>query len=131
MSGYLLDTHIWLWYLAGDERLPGSLKDELDRSREECWLSPISVWELGHLVQRQRFTIRGEVRDWFAAASRELPLRDAPISHEIALVSHLVDLPHRDPADRLLAATTIVYELTLVTVDRRLADARWLPTRSA
>jgi PIN domain nuclease of toxin-antitoxin system len=39
-------------------------------------------------------------------------------------------LPHRDPADHFLAATTLVYDLTLITVDGRLTQATWLPTRS-
>jgi PIN domain nuclease of toxin-antitoxin system len=40
-------------------------------------------------------------------------------NHEVAIQSRRVDLPHRDPADRLLAATAIVYDLTLVTADDR------------
>jgi PIN domain nuclease of toxin-antitoxin system len=49
---------------------------------------------------------------------------------EVALVSHELALRHRDPADRFLAASALVYDLTLLTVDERLRRARWLPTRS-
>lgn len=45
-------------------------------------------------------------------------------------MSQEIDLGHRDPADHFIAATAIVYELTLLTVDQRLTKARWLTTRS-
>jgi PIN domain nuclease of toxin-antitoxin system len=40
----------------------------------------------------------------------------------------LIDLPHQDPADRFLAATARVYDLTLVTADERLLGARRVST---
>ena len=40
----------------------------------------------------------------------------------------LNNLPHKDPADRFIAATALVYGLRLMTDDKRLLDASWLPT---
>ena len=71
------------------------------------------------------------LRDWVAEALTHFPLREAPLNHEIALKSHEIQLPHRDPADHLLAATALVYELRLVTFDARLQGLGWLPTLSA
>ena len=51
---------------------------------------------------------------------REQPFRQAPLNHEVAIQSRLVTLPHEDPADRFLAATAAVFELTLVTADEKL-----------
>ena len=45
--------------------------------------------------------------------------REAPLTHEIALVARQLPL-HQDPADRILAATAEVLDLTLVTADERL-----------
>ncbi|MEE8585393.1 MAG: PIN domain-containing protein [Acidobacteriota bacterium] len=42
--------------------------------------------------------------------------------------SREIDLPHQDPADRFLAATALIYQMTLLTVDTRLIDADWLQT---
>ncbi len=72
--------------------------------------------------------IDGAYRDWVEAAQRALPLREATLNREVAETSLEVTLPHPDPADRFLAATALVYDLTLCTVDRRLSAARWLPT---
>lgn len=130
MTAFLLDTHIWFWYLVGSDRLPAGLRQELDRSMEACWLSPISVWELGMLAARGRVHLHTNLRQWVARAYAQFPLKEAPLNHEVALTSHEIALPHRDPADHFLAATTLVYDLTLMTVDGRLMQAAWLPTRS-
>ena len=124
----LLDTHTWFWYLTGSPRLPGLHRQLLDRAPESRWLSPICVWEMTMLVERGRIRIQGEPRDWVTRAFRSVPLRQATLNHEVALLSREVDLPHRDPADRFIAATALVYDLVLLTVDARLAEAPWLPT---
>lgn len=98
--------------------------------RGDCWLSPVSVWELGKLAERGRVEIAGDYRDWVVEAGRAFPLREATLNNEIALTSLELELPTRDPADRFLAATALVFELELVTLDRELLEAEWLPTRS-
>lgn len=126
----LLDTHIWLWYLHRHRELPSSLKERIDAAPDDVWLSPISVWEVGLLHERGRFDLGMSLRDWLADVRRHLPTRWAPITDEVAAVYHEIDLAHRDPADRFLAATGLVYDLPLMTADRRLIDAEWLPTIS-
>jgi len=130
MTAFLLDTHIWFWYLIGSARLPAGLRQALDLARDSCWLSPISVWELGMLAARGRIRLDTPLRQWVARAQTQFPLKEAPLNQEVALTSHEITLSHRDPADYFLAATTLVYELTLMTVDGRLTQAPWLPTRS-
>jgi PIN domain nuclease of toxin-antitoxin system len=128
---YLLDTHIWIWYLGEYGELPAGLRAALDEAQGELWFSPISVWELCLLHERRRVELDDEPRPWVEDAMRRLPLKEAPVTREVALVSRELELPHRDPADRFLAASALVYELTLVTLDERLRAATWLPTRSA
>jgi PIN domain nuclease of toxin-antitoxin system len=45
---------------------------------------------------------------------------DAPLNREVAILSRFIALDHEDPADRFLAATAALYELTLITADERL-----------
>lgn len=130
MSGYLLDTHVWYWHLDGSPRLPDGLRRLIEREAETCWYSPISVWELGVLVERGRLELRPDVRTWVADSIEALPLHEAPLTTDIALLAPEVGLAHRDPADRFLGATALVHELTLLTVDERLTRARAIPTRS-
>ena len=41
----LLDTHIFLWYISGDGRLPTAMKDAIRDPSNEAYLSVVSVWE--------------------------------------------------------------------------------------
>lgn len=130
MSRVLLDTHIWFWYLTGSDRLPPGLREGIADAEGLPWLSPVSVWELGLLVERGRVELDRSVREWVEDARRELPVEEAGMNTEVALTSHEIDVGHRDPADRFLAATALVFDLTLLTVDDRLATLDWIPTRS-
>ncbi|MDZ4260003.1 MAG: type II toxin-antitoxin system VapC family toxin [Gemmatimonadales bacterium] len=123
----LLDTHIWLWSLLEPERLTPSVQTALRDPDTEIWLSPISIWEAILLVERGRITIAGDPRIWVREMVHALPRREAPLTHDVAIMSRQIDLAHQDPADRFLAATAIVFDLTLVTADERLLAAPDLP----
>lgn len=128
---FLLDTHVWFWYLVGSDRLPPGLRDAIDDALGELWLSPISVWELCMLDERGRVRLEPDRRSWVEEALGRLPLEEASLNREVALVSSEVELAQRDPADRFLAATALVFGLTLLTVDERLTNAPGIPTRSS
>lgn len=131
VRGYLLDTHVWLWHLLADDRLSRRARKLIDDSLAECWLSPISIWETRMLIERGRFHVQGDFRAWVERADESLPLRPAPLVDEVAMACFETDVPHRDPADRFLAATAVVYGLSLITADRRLLRSRSLATVAA
>lgn len=124
----LLDTHIWLWSLLEPARLSRRVTKALEDEGNQLWLSPISVWELLVLVEKGRVRLEQEPGQWIAAAMQAAPLSEAPITHEVALETRRLVLPHRDPADRFLAATARVFGLTLVTADRSLPALKGLST---
>ncbi|HEY3974434.1 MAG TPA: type II toxin-antitoxin system VapC family toxin [Candidatus Sulfotelmatobacter sp.] len=111
----LLDTHIWLWSLREPDRLGKRTKHELDNPANELWLSPISTWEALVLHEKGRVRLEGDLDEWVADATARF--RMAPLTHEIVAASSRLSLPQRDPADRFLAATAKVLDLTLVTAD--------------
>lgn len=120
----LLDTHMWLWSLLEPARISARVASALEAPGTELWLSPISVWETMILIQRGRLRVDGDPVTWINSSLRASPTREAPLTREVAIRSAVVKLPHRDPADRFLAATALVQELTLVTADRRLLRSR-------
>ncbi len=83
-------------------------------------MSPVSAWELALLVERGRVRLDRPVAAWVDEALRRSDLRDAPFDRQVALRSRDIGLDHDDPADRFLAATAAVHDLTLVTADTRL-----------
>jgi len=114
----LLDTHIWLWSVEDPSRLGRRVLQELRNPQNERWLSPISTWELLILHAKKRIRLSGNISSWIARATA--PFQEAPLTHDIALSSRNLPLSHEDPADRFLAATAHVFDLTLVTADARL-----------
>jgi len=114
----LLDTHIWLWSLREPTRLGRRVRNELAKVQNELWLSPVSTWEILLLNSKGRIRLHENPSNWIARATANL--REAPLTHEIVLAAHQLPLPHSDPADRFLAATAEVLDLTLVTADERL-----------
>jgi len=94
------------------------IQQELRNPANELWLSPISTWEALTLHAKGRIRLAGNLVEWVARATA--PLHEAPLTHEIALAARLLPLPAQDPADRFLAATAQILDLTLVTADARL-----------
>ena len=116
----LLDTHILLWSLFEPSKLTDAVRKQLDHLANELWISPISTWEIILLVEKGRVILDSDPEGWLREVFKTIPFKEAPINHEVAIRSRALNLPHQDPADRFLAATAIVYDLTLVTADERL-----------
>ena len=120
----LLDTHIWLWSHLDPGRIGKRLTQHLQDPANELWLSPISLWEFLLLVAKGRLSIEEDPDDWITASLAEAPMYEAPLNHRVALSTRTIKVAHEDPADRFLAATAAVYDLTLATADERLLAGR-------
>jgi PIN domain nuclease of toxin-antitoxin system len=120
----VLDTHVFVWWLASPDRIPRKARARLDRAAAEgdaLRVSSISVWEVAMLVARGRLTLTMEVGAWIAAAEALPQLGFVPVDNAVAL--RAVALPEsfsRDPADRIIAATALGLGATLVTADEHL-----------
>ncbi len=114
----LLDTHIWLWSLREPGRIAKRIQNILNEPANELWLSPISTWEALTLQRKNKIQLHTDPISWVTRNTAQL--REAPLTHEIVVTAHLLQLPHADPADRFLAATAKVLGLTLVTSDENL-----------
>jgi PIN domain nuclease of toxin-antitoxin system len=123
----LLDTHIWLWSLLQPERLNLKVAAALKSSDNELWLSPISLWELIVLAGRGRILLPMGAAEWVKEALAVKPLREAPLTNEVAIETTRFELPHGDPADRFLVATARALGLTLVTADDSLIRSKAVP----
>ena len=127
----LLDTHIILWSLADPVKLTHEVGAALESESNELWYSPVSVWEIMLLAEKGHITLGVNIEKSVRNIFQKIPITEAPLNLEVAIQSRLVNLPHQDPADRFLAATAIVYDLTLVTADSRIIDADAVPVLSA
>jgi PIN domain nuclease of toxin-antitoxin system len=118
----LLDTHIWLWSLLDPDRLGARTRAVLESPGHETWLSPISVWETLMLAARGRIALDPDPETWVRSQLARVPQHEAALTTEVAFASQRLPVGSADPADRFLAASALVYGLTLVTADARLRD---------
>ena len=126
----LLDTHAWLWSKLEPQRLSPSLRNILVDPGTAVALSPVSLWEALLLARRGRVRLDPDPATWIRHALAARPIEQLPVTFDIALASRHVRLDNEDPADRFIAATAKVHDLTLVTADRallRCPDIRTLP----
>jgi PIN domain nuclease of toxin-antitoxin system len=118
----LLDTHAWVWWVHGDDRLGGQGKEAIDRAEEEgLGVSVISCWEVAKLVERRRLELPHPLAEWIALALAYPGVRLLELTPAIAIES--TRLPgdfHRDPADQILVATARTHGAPIATADRRI-----------
>ena len=107
----LLDTHAFLWLIAGDERLPATARALIDNA-EHTALSSASVWE----AEIKRAAGQLDVPPIAAAAERARVPRLA-ITAEHATLAARLPLHHRDPFDRMLVAQARAESMVLVSKD--------------
>jgi len=110
----LLDTHILLWWAAGDRRLSKDMRAVIASPESEIAISAATFWELAIKQQLRRIDIDLEELHKAVQADGfvEMPVE---IAHTLQLRA-LPDL-HRDPFDRLLIAQSIESGSRLVTRD--------------
>ena len=117
----LLDTHAFLWWIVGDERLSDSASRAIADRRNEIFVSAASIWEIAIKGRLGRLSIPGDPGAFIGGQIVENSFRGLPIVAGHAL--RVWDLPdhHQDPFDRLLVAQAQVEGLTLVSRDRQVA----------
>ncbi|MFM7412017.1 MAG: type II toxin-antitoxin system VapC family toxin [Planctomycetota bacterium] len=123
----LLDTHVWVWWMLGDARLPARERAVLDDlpGGHRPRVCDISMWEVAMLVQLGRLKLDDSLEDWLRIAASPATVEVIPITS--AIVSKMYRLPanfHQDPADRLIVATARARKLLLATHDVRIRRSR-------
>jgi PIN domain nuclease of toxin-antitoxin system len=116
----LLDTHIWVHQILEPEKLTRRVARALDHPENEQWLSAASVVEIQSLIYKKRIGVTQPAEVWIRSGLAGAPVLEAPVTFEIALAAEAFREWIPDPVDRILVATAMVLELTLVTADKKL-----------
>jgi PIN domain nuclease of toxin-antitoxin system len=123
MQPLLLDTHAAIW-ITRNEPLAARAAEAMNaayQAAELVLISPITAWEIGLLVERNRLNLLMTPQRWFSRLLDVPGMRLAELSPEILIASSfLPGTPPRDPADRILLATARHLDATLITRDRLL-----------
>lgn len=113
----LLDTHIFLWYIAGDDRLPAAWHRIIGDPQNQVFLSVVSLWEAIIKFQTGKLPLPEAPEAYIPRLRMQHRISVLPVDE--ASVAQVALLPpiHRDPFDRLLIGQALQHDLTLVTVD--------------
>ncbi|HWR13719.1 MAG TPA: type II toxin-antitoxin system VapC family toxin [Terriglobales bacterium] len=124
----LLDTHVLVWFLNGDPRLPDAVKTII-LDEPQVYVSDVSFWEIGikaRLPKRgSAFLLKGrpiETEEDVRKIVNECGVQGfltLPITTEAILLAPFLGGEHKDPFDRMLAAQSLVPSfMTLVSADK-------------
>jgi PIN domain nuclease of toxin-antitoxin system len=117
----VLDTHVIAWFVQGNDRLGVKAQKLVQEviAQGEAVISTITFWEIAMLSRRGKLNLRRPVRDWIAAFYEKSGILVTEISREIAVAAgELGDDIHGDPSDRLIIATALYHDCSLLTADR-------------
>ena len=113
----LLDTHIFLWFINNDSRLPYQWQTLIEDSTIEVYLSVVSLWEVILKYQLGKLDLPESPELYLPKQRQRHFIQNLDLDEPS--VTQLIKLPslHRDPFDRMLMSQAISYGLTLMTVD--------------
>ncbi len=121
----LLDTNAPIWLLLDIHRLGPETRQLADSALidSELLVSAFSFWEVSMLMQKNRMDIEQDMSEWRDAVL-DMGVREIALSGDIGILSTELDGLPADPADRIIVATALAREATLVTADARILDWR-------
>ena len=123
----LLDTHVWVWWLSGSDRLPRREAASLDdlAAKGQLRLAAISLWEVQMAFSKGRFVPEDGFERWLRVAAAPETIQVLPLDVPVTLaLNSLPERMHADPADRLIVATARAYRCELATHDDALRKQR-------
>ncbi|MEW6667144.1 MAG: type II toxin-antitoxin system VapC family toxin [Thermodesulfobacteriota bacterium] len=118
----LLDTHVFLWVVTGNERLSRKAVRAFLDSRNKIYLSAASLWEIGIKIGLGKLKLKD---GWPKVFEKEMKINSIQLlPTEMAHCEQLARLPfhHRDPFDRMLISQAMVERMGIVSGDNRFSD---------
>ena len=128
----VLDTHVLIWWVNGDERLSARARKAIDKEMTgdgQILVSAISAWEIAMLVAKGRLALTMDIDDWLATVASIEGVVFVPVDPDVAVQS--VRLPgefHPDPADRMIVALARHHAVPMVTADAKIQAYRHVKT---
>ena len=114
-----LDTHILIHALAGSL----TPREHAVLSRQPWSISAIVLWEIAKLAQRKRISVDLDSAEWNQVIAR---VRIWPLDLAVARAVSKLDF-ESDPADEMIAATSLVHRIPLITRDRHIRRSKLVP----
>lgn len=122
----VVDTHVIIWDALKPKLLSKKAKNAINEANERDGIifCEISLWEIAMLIKKARISIDTSYQDFIKIVFLSNKYQFKGITPEIAeLSTSLPEEVNQDPADRIIAATSLIYKIPLVTTDKNLLNA--------
>ncbi|MGB6084136.1 type II toxin-antitoxin system VapC family toxin [Moheibacter sp.] len=113
---YLIDTHVVLWFITNDEKLPDSIKEIIGNKENQCFISIASYWEIGIKTSIGRLELNADLESIFKIIENS-GFDALPITQQHILKNSTLNFHHQDPFDRILIAQALSEDLTIISKD--------------
>lgn len=114
---YLLDTHIFLWWILDQPKLSEAMKHVIAAPENDIYVSAASAWEMIIKSAVGKLSLPPSPEEFIRNQLRINRMFPLPISIEHALTIVRLPMIHKDPFDRMLIAQTMYEGLVLITDD--------------
>ena len=113
----LLDSHAFLWFILGDQRLSDRARLAIAAADTDVLISPATIWEMAIKVRLGKYILPGHFGPFMEMqlASNRIRLLSIEVRHAALLES--MPFHHRDPFDRLIVAQALAESIEVVSVD--------------
>ena len=118
MSRLLIDTHAFLWWLAGDERLSASARKAIGAEFDPIFVSAASIWEIATKHRLGKLPGATAIVSDLAGVIDGQGFLGLPITIRHGQAAGALPGPHRDPFDRMLIAQAMLDDLVVVSNER-------------
>lgn len=116
MKTLCLDTHTWVWFTQLDDKLSRKTRLLIENS-DRAFVSVVSIYEIGQKIRLGKWPEMDETKLDLMIEDKVSDITLLPVTPEIARHASLMDWPHRDPFDRLIAATALSHGAGLASRD--------------
>jgi len=114
----LIDTHVFIWWVAGDRNLKDRVKDYISDPENMVYVGAPTIWEIATKRRLRKLDFEGSPVEEVVNSGFE----NVPVLSEDAETAGDMVWEHKDPFDRLLVAQALRRAATMVTADAIIRD---------
>jgi PIN domain nuclease of toxin-antitoxin system len=113
----ILDTHAFLWFINGSDRLSPKAKDLIENPSNRRYLSMASLWEMSIKVSMGKLKLGMNLIDLVEREVKGNDMEILQITPEHLETLSQLTFHHKDPFDRLIIAQSIAEDIAIITKD--------------
>ncbi len=116
MRKYLIDTHVLIWFLEDNSKLPKDISEIIISENERIYISMVSLWEISIKRSIDKLDLKLSTSTIIDRCKKHWNIKNGFTSKELQIYENL-PFYHRDPFDRMLIAQAKNENMIIITKD--------------